>query len=112
MDDNNLVITISPHTIDELEEVVRDTAIMICAEQPDVPRPESLSDLDSFSLVQVLLELENVLNMRLLEKMEHYEGPSFRELATFIARIAYQDAIDKEEHEASVAAIPEPSTSD
>ncbi|WFE36496.1 hypothetical protein [Micromonospora sp. WMMD975] len=73
--------------VDELTDVVTRTARMICAEQPDVPEPGSLQDMDSFSMVQMLLELENGLDMKLLEKMEGFRGESFRDLARFIVRV-------------------------
>jgi acyl carrier protein len=91
----------APKLVDEVEEIVRHTAKMICAEQPDVPEPDSLRDLDSFSLVQVLLELENQLKMKLLERMENFEGETFRDLAELIVRLAYQD--EEEQREAATA---------
>jgi acyl carrier protein len=87
---------VDPALVDEVEIVVRNTAEMICAEQPDVPRPEALTDLDSFSLVQILLELENQLKMKLLERVDAFEGATFRDLADFIVRLAYLDEIEKE----------------
>jgi acyl carrier protein len=87
---------VDPALVDEVEVVVRNTAEMICAEQPDVPRPEALTDLDSFSLVQILLELENQLKMKLLERVDAFEGATFRDLADFIVRLAYLDEIEKE----------------
>ncbi len=77
--------------VDEMETVVRTTAEMICAEQPDVPKPESLYDLDSFSMVQILLELENTLQMKLLERLEGFEGTTFRDVGLFIIRMAQED---------------------
>lgn len=93
MDTSNtdLVAEIDPRRVDELEQKVRETAQMICAEQPDVPEPESLLDLDSFSVVQVLLELENSLDLKLLERMEDFQGETFRDLAEFILRPPGQD---------------------
>jgi hypothetical protein len=87
---------VDPALVDEIEIVVRNTAEMICAEQPDVPQPEALRDLDSFSLVQILLELENQLKMKLLERVDAFEGATFRDLADFIVRLAYLDEIEKE----------------
>jgi hypothetical protein len=80
--------------LDGLEKTVRETAVMICAEQPDVPQPENLADMDSFSMVQVLLELENVLGRKLLERMEEFRGESFRDLAGFIARLKSEENAD------------------
>lgn len=87
---------IDPKMVDDIEVVVRDTAKMICAEQPDVPEPQALHDLDSFSLVQILLELENLLKMKLLERVDAFEGDTFRDLADFIVRLAHMDEIEKE----------------
>ena len=101
-----LVAEIDPKLVDKVEEIVRETALTICAEQPDVPQPDHLRELDSFSMVQVLLELENSMDMKLLEKMEHFEGESFRDLAEFILIVS---AEDEEEKRASVAADGEQS---
>ncbi|MEV4013015.1 hypothetical protein AB0J35_21155 [Nonomuraea angiospora] len=68
----------------QLTELVRETARMICAEQPDMPEPQNLKDLDSFSFVQVALELENSLNIKILEKLENFKGEQFEDLAAFI----------------------------
>jgi acyl carrier protein len=69
---------------DELIEALRNTAKMICAEQPDVPEPEVLKDLDSFSFVQVILEIENEYNVRVLERLDDFIGGTFEDLADFI----------------------------
>ncbi|MDI6105189.1 hypothetical protein QLQ12_42050 [Actinoplanes sp. NEAU-A12] len=104
--------TLDPQLVDGVEKVVRETAIMICAEQPDVPEPSSLNDLDSFSLVQVLLELENVLEIQLLEKLEPFDGDTFRDLAEFIVGLA-DDETDEptESATAGPAAAAEPTAS-
>lgn len=83
---------LDPAVVDGLEQTVRETAVMICAEQPDVPEPGNLKDLDSFSMVQVLLELENILDRKLLERLEEFRGESFRDLAVFIARLQQNDS--------------------
>lgn len=80
-----------------VESVVRDTAKMICAEQPDVPEPNSLLDLDSFSVIQVILELENLYHMKILEKLEGFEGETFRDLAEFIALCGLEDKTGEDE---------------
>lgn len=69
---------------DEVEAFVRETAKMICDEQPEVPEPNSLRDLDSFSLVQVVLELENHYEIKILEHLEGFTGETFGDLANFI----------------------------
>ncbi|MBB6421370.1 hypothetical protein [Streptomyces sp. AK010] len=90
---SNTYENLDPQVVDKLEETVRETAIKICAEQPDVPEPANLADLDSFSMVQVLLELENILDRKILERLEEFEGKSFRDLAEFIARLLAEDEV-------------------
>ena len=70
---------------EELLPTVVATAKSICADQPDVPEPKSLGDLDSFSFVQVILELENITGNKILERLEHFKGDTFEDLAAFIA---------------------------
>ena len=78
--------------VGDVEEMVREIARMICAEQPDMPEPESLRDLDSFSVVQVLLEVENTTDRKLLEKFEDFtEGEEFRDLAAYIVKIVAEE---------------------
>ncbi|KUL55240.1 hypothetical protein ADL22_01310 [Streptomyces sp. NRRL F-4489] len=96
----------APAFIDEFTEVIRRTAATICAEQPDVPEPEELRDLDSFSMVQVLLDLENELEMKVLEELEGFEGRTFREIAEHIAGIAERNGTTAE-FEAKVRRIIE-----
>ncbi|WP_037772318.1 hypothetical protein [Streptomyces sclerotialus] len=88
MSDNATATETTPSFIDEFTELIRRTAATICAEQPDVPAPEELRDLDSFSMVQVLLDLENELDMKVLEELEGFEGRTFREIAEHIADVA------------------------
>ncbi|MGW4375257.1 hypothetical protein ACWEJ7_16500 [Streptomyces albidoflavus] len=82
--------------IDAFTEQIRLTAVAICAEQPDVPEPKELVDLDSFSMVQVLLDLENELDMKILEELEGFEGRTFREIAQHIAGVAEQGGTAEE----------------
>ncbi|RZQ61152.1 hypothetical protein [Amycolatopsis suaedae] len=96
MSDNDLATKVDLTDVDDVEAMVRNIAKMICAEQPDMPEPESLRDLDSFSVVQVLLEVENTTNRKLLEKFEDFtEGEEFRDLAEFIVKIVAE--VDAEE---------------
>ncbi|EIE98981.1 hypothetical protein [Saccharomonospora glauca] len=74
--------------VDALTDLVRRTAYQICGEQPGVPQPEQLSDLDSFSVVQVLLELEKSTELMLLEELGSFRGSTFEELAENIVEIA------------------------
>ncbi|CCH33143.1 hypothetical protein ABZ816_19555 [Actinosynnema sp. NPDC047251] len=104
MSDNNLAAKVDLTLVDEVEEMVRNTAQLICAEQPDVPEPQSLMDLDSFSMVQILLELENTTGMQLLERFENFrEGETFRDLAAFVVTLAAED-------DAAAAAGEQPDT--
>ncbi|MEV4752945.1 hypothetical protein AB0K21_41930 [Streptosporangium sp. NPDC049248] len=100
MSDKDLAAGVDLTLIDDVERMVRGTAEMICAEQPDVPQPESLHDLDSFSMVQVLLELENTTQLKLLERFEGFEGETFRDLAEFIVRFTAKDD-DEQRQDAS-----------
>jgi acyl carrier protein len=81
------------------EQVTRallETAHMIYAEQADDGAvPQSIQDVDSFTLVQIILELENLYEIPLLEDLEPYragegyrQGDSFEELAGIIVTIA------------------------
>jgi acyl carrier protein len=80
--------------VHSVEELVRRTAIEICAEQPDMDEPKSLADMDSFSVVQMLLEIENVTGRKLLEKFEDFSyGEEFADLAAHIVHIVtWEDA--------------------
>ncbi|GLX23052.1 MULTISPECIES: hypothetical protein [Streptomyces] len=88
--DNETVAEETPTFIEEFTELIRRTAAVICAEQPDVPEPEELRDLDSFSMVQVLLDLENELDLKVLEGLEGFNGRTFQEIAEHIAEIAHR----------------------
>ncbi|MEU4806646.1 hypothetical protein [Actinosynnema sp. NPDC023587] len=79
---------------EELREALLGAAKMICAEQPDVPEPKTARDLDSFSFVQVVLEIENHYDVKLLESLDDFRGESFDDLAEFaIARAGAADAV-------------------
>lgn len=102
------LVAVDQKLVDEMEQMVTKTAYLICDEQPDVPQPESLTDMDSFSLVQVLLELENTTDMKLLERLEDFQGESFRDLAEFIVRLAQADS--EETRDEAGAATPQGET--
>ncbi|GAA0821063.1 hypothetical protein ACFQVD_33845 [Streptosporangium amethystogenes subsp. fukuiense] len=102
MSDNDLATDVDLTLVDDVERMVRGTAEMICAEQPDVPQPESLHDLDSFSMVQILLELENTTQLKLLERFEGFQGETFRDLAEFIVKFTTED--DQEKQQAAAEA--------
>jgi hypothetical protein len=92
MPENNASTAVDLTNVGQVEEMVRTIAAQICAEQPDMPEPGSLQDLDSFSMVQVLLEIENTTGHKILEKFETYEeGGEFRDLATFLVRAFAED---------------------
>jgi acyl carrier protein len=69
---------------EELRAALQGAAKMICAEQPDVPEPETVRDLDSFSFVQVILEIENYYDIKLLENLGDFSGETFDDLAEFV----------------------------
>jgi hypothetical protein len=73
---------------DEVTKTVADTARMICAEQPGVGEPKSIRDLDSFSFVQIALELETIYGVKLIEDLEDFEGENFEDLAEAIVQLA------------------------
>jgi hypothetical protein len=88
MYDKDLATKVDLTSVDEVEEMVRSISKMICAEQPDMPEPESLRDMDSFSVVQVLLEIENTTDRKLLEKIDNFiDGEEFRDLAEYLVKI-------------------------
>ncbi|MFF0744434.1 hypothetical protein ACFYVL_28940 [Streptomyces sp. NPDC004111] len=91
MSDNETNTVSDPLFIEEFTELIRRTAATICAEQPDIPEPEELSDLDSFSMVQVVLDLENALGVKVLEQLEGFGGRTFRELAELIEELAHRE---------------------
>ncbi|ADH70092.1 MULTISPECIES: hypothetical protein [Nocardiopsis] len=63
------------------------TVLMFTSNEPqfDLPEPSQTSDLDSFSIVQLVLALEDVYNVSLLEDMSEFTGSSFEDLAGFVA---------------------------
>jgi hypothetical protein len=87
-DEENGAAEVDLTNVDEVEKLVRDIAKVICDEQPDMPEPQSLADMDSFSVIQMLLQIENATGRKLLEKFESYSfGEEFRDLATHIVAI-------------------------
>ncbi|KWT63840.1 hypothetical protein ADL21_00285 [Streptomyces albus subsp. albus] len=79
-----------PVVVGALTDLVRDTAYMICGEQPGVPQPHLVTDLDSFSSVQLMLELEKATEVNLLEDLGYFEGASFADMAEHVLGIAEQ----------------------
>lgn len=80
---------------DEVTRTLIETARMIYEEQADDGKaPDSIRDLDSFNLVQVVLELENIYNVKLFEDLqpyrsgEGYRNGDFAEFAEIIVTIA------------------------
>ncbi|QFU89751.1 hypothetical protein YIM_22870 [Amycolatopsis sp. YIM 10] len=88
MSDKQTTVDVDPDLVEKLTVLTRDIAYMVCGEQPDVPQPENLRDLDSFLVVQVLLELENSTGVMMLEELEDAQAETFGELANNIIRIA------------------------
>lgn len=52
--------------------------------QAEVPDPSTIDDLDSFSIVQVILMLEEIYNASFLEDLSEFTGSTFEELAAFL----------------------------
>jgi acyl carrier protein len=80
----------------EINEQVRQRAtavLMLTSGDPEVEEPNDLGDLDSFSVVQLILSLEDYYQVPLLEDMPTFEGKTFEDLTEFvIARIDRQEA--------------------
>lgn len=95
MPDRTVATGRDPVVVGTLTELVRDAAYMICGEQPGVPRPNLLTDLDSFSSVQLMLELEESTEVMLLEDLGYFRGATFGDMAEHILVIAEQkDQLD------------------
>jgi hypothetical protein len=93
--ENKAATSVDVTDVGQLTEMVRDIAVQICAEQPDMPEPHGLRDLDSFSIVQMLLEIENTTGHKILEKFETYAGGlEFADLAAFLVRSFAEDDAD------------------
>ncbi|QVQ51829.1 hypothetical protein J4H86_24195 [Spiractinospora alimapuensis] len=50
----------------------------------------NIHDLDSFSVVRLLLHLERAFDVSVLEELPNFEGVEFAELAEFVVRAAEQ----------------------
>ncbi|WP_223167470.1 hypothetical protein [Nonomuraea sp. SYSU D8015] len=63
------------------------TILMFTSSEPEfeLPEPKRMDDLDSFSVVQLILTLEDIYDVRLLEDMHAFEGETFDDLADFVA---------------------------
>ncbi|SDH94031.1 hypothetical protein SAMN05421505_12754 [Sinosporangium album] len=62
------------------------TILMFTASEPelDLPEPTDMDDLDSFSVVQLVLALEDIYGVLLLEDMPSFKNKSFDDLADFV----------------------------
>ena len=62
------------------------TILMFSSTEPqmDLPEPKGMGDLDSFSVVQLILALEDIYDLMLLEEITSFRGETFEDLATFI----------------------------
>ena len=72
----------------EINEQIRQRAtavLMLTSGEPDVEEPNDLGDLDSFSVVQLILSLEDYYQVPLLEDMPTFEGKTFEEPAALDA---------------------------
>lgn len=98
MSDRTVATGRDPVVVGALTELVRETAYMICGEQPGVPRPDQLTDLDSFSSVQLMLELEKSTEVMLLEDLGYFQGTTFEDMAEHVLVIAEQ----KDQHDGLV----------
>lgn len=96
--------------VEGVARMAKNMATMICDEQPDVPQPESVTDLDSFSMVQVLLELENTTGLNLLERFEGFKGTLFDDLAVFVVRVAEEEGALERLDEVSAVYRPDEDT--
>ncbi len=69
------------------------TILMFTSSEPEfeLPEPSKMDDLDSFSVVQLILTLEDIYDVRLLEDMQQFEGKTFDDLADFVALRISQD---------------------
>ncbi|MFC4534472.1 hypothetical protein [Sphaerisporangium dianthi] len=65
-----------------------ETAEAYREELPDLPEEIELTDLDSFTMVQLILNLEDKLGIVVLEKVPEFQGKTFDELADFIVETA------------------------
>jgi acyl carrier protein len=63
------------------------TIMMFTASEPEaeLPEPTGMRDLDSFSVVQLILSLEEIYDVQLLEEMPSFTGETFEELADMVA---------------------------
>jgi len=65
------------------------TTLMFIADQDEMmsslPEGMTLADLDSFSVVQLVLSLEDAYSVELLEDIAEFNGRTFEELGEFVA---------------------------
>lgn len=50
--------------------------------------PKDIHDLDSFSVVRLLLHLERTFDLTVLEELPNFQGVKFDELADFMLSVA------------------------
>jgi acyl carrier protein len=79
----------------EITQQIREQAaaiVVLSSGEPDIPEPQHLGDLDSFSIVQLILSLEDYFLVPLLEEIHTFEGRTFEDLAEFVVvRIARRE---------------------
>lgn len=77
----------STATLEDVVDMVRVQAagiVMLSSEEIAVPEPQDLTSLDSFSVVQLLLGLEDYYHVELLEELATFRGRTFEELAELV----------------------------
>ncbi|MET9247284.1 hypothetical protein [Nonomuraea sp. NPDC003709] len=75
----------------EVHLLILATAEAYREELPDLPDQIELTDLDSFTLVQLILNIEDSLGIVVLEKVPEFKGETFLELAGFLVEMAADD---------------------
>lgn len=62
------------------------TVLMFTSTEPqmDLPEPKGMSDLDSYTVVQLVLAIEDNYDVVLLEAIAEFSGESFEEFADFV----------------------------
>lgn len=90
---------------DDITEEIRQRAtavLMLTTGEPDIDEPEHLGDLDSFTVVQLILSLEDHYQLQLLEDMPTFAGKTFEDLADFV-----MERIDRQESAAAPVTAPD-----
>ncbi|TDD37562.1 hypothetical protein E1287_08285 [Actinomadura sp. KC06] len=70
----------------ELEARLREIVVDVCEADAATVESMTLGDLDSFTFVQLVLEVEHQLNVLVLEDLVEFSGRTFEDLAVFILK--------------------------